>query len=281
MKYLVAVSGGVDSVVLLDMLAREGGHDLTVAHFDHGIRPDSAWDARFVGVLAKKYGLPFVARREELGAAASEELARTRRYAFLRGEARKRGAAIATAHHADDIIETVAINLLRGTGWRGLAVLDTPGIARPLLHLSKEKIRAYALEKRLEWAEDSTNASDAYLRNRVRRSVAAQLSQENKQALLGLWRRQTALKRGIDMAAKAHLNKNGRYQRYFFIQIDQTTACELLRAVLLAHTGAGATRPQLERALLAVKTAREGAAFDVTKRAKLRFTRAGFIVETP
>lgn len=268
-------------MVLLDMLAREGGHDLTVAHFDHGIRPDSAWDARFVGALAKQYGLPFVARREELGAAASEELARTRRYAFLRGEARKRGAAIATAHHADDIIETVAINLLRGTGWRGLAVLDTPGIARPLLHLSKEKIRAYALEKRLEWAEDSTNASDAYLRNRVRRRVTAQLSQENKQALLGLWRRQTALKRGIDMAAKAHLNKNGRYQRYFFIQIDQTTACELLRAVLLTHTGAGATRPQLERALLAVKTARAGTAFDATKRAKLRFTRAGFIVETP
>ena len=82
--YIVAVSGGVDSVVLLDMLAKKGEHELVVAHFDHGIRPESDADARFVWALAQCYGLPCEVRREELGAGASEELARARRYAFLR-----------------------------------------------------------------------------------------------------------------------------------------------------------------------------------------------------
>ena len=79
-RYIVAVSGGVDSVALLDMLARLSDHELIVAHFDHGIRSDSAEDALFVSGLAEQYGLPFEMRREELGSNASEDLARTRRY---------------------------------------------------------------------------------------------------------------------------------------------------------------------------------------------------------
>lgn len=280
-NYLVAVSGGIDSSVLLDMLVKDGVHGLTVAHFDHGIRPDSADDARFVKGLAGKYGLPFVMRREELGAQASEELARTRRYVFLREEAKKRGAIIATAHHADDIIETVAINLVRGTGWRGLAVLDTPGVTRPLLHLNKEKIRAYARAQRLEWVEDSTNATEAYLRNRLRRKITAQLPEKNKQELLGLWRRQVALKRGVDATLEAYVNESGEYGRYFLIQIDPMVACELLRAMVIARTAISPTRPQLARALLAVKTARAGTTFEVAKGVKLRFSSGGFIVETP
>ena len=134
MRYVVAVSGGVDSVVLLDMVAQEvAPQRLIVAHFDHGIRPESADDAAFVKSLAKQYGLTFETKREELGANASEELAREHRYAFLRDVAKRYSATIMTAHHADDIIETIAINMTRGTGWRGLAVLDSPGIERPLL----------------------------------------------------------------------------------------------------------------------------------------------------
>jgi tRNA(Ile)-lysidine synthase len=84
MRYLVAVSGGIDSVVLLHQLVASGDHDLIVAHFDHGIRDDSADDARFVKGVAASYGLPFVMKREVLGAQASEERARHQRYAFLR-----------------------------------------------------------------------------------------------------------------------------------------------------------------------------------------------------
>src|SRR5690606_22278428 len=146
MKYIVAVSGGVDSMVLLDMLVREGSHELIVAHFDHGIRADSHKDATFVQDVAKKYGLPFEKRREVLGEKASEALARERRYAFLRSVAARHEAKIVTAHHLDDVVETVAINITRGTGWRGLAVMDTD-IVRPLVDMEKKELVRYANQR--------------------------------------------------------------------------------------------------------------------------------------
>jgi tRNA(Ile)-lysidine synthase len=261
-KYLVAVSGGIDSVALLDMLASFGEHELTVAHFDHGIRPDSAADARFVAALSARYDLPFVTRREELGRQASEETARARRYAFLYAEARKRSAVIATAHHGDDAVETIAINLIRGTGWRGIAVMDNSNVIRPLLSYTKQQIRQYVLEHRLEWVEDSTNSSDDYLRNRIRRRVARQMLPDHKRAVLAVWRRQVELKRVIDAEAATLLKPmKDEYSRYFFIQISPLAATELLRSLVIAATGQSPTRPQLERALLAVKTARPHTSF--------------------
>jgi len=281
MKYLVAVSGGVDSVVLLDMLAGEGEHELIVAHFDHGIREDSAADARFVEALAKHYNLEFVGTREELGQGASEELARTRRYEFLRNEAKKRGATIATAHHADDIIETIAINISRGTGWRGVAVLDSPAIYRPLLSLTKESIRTYARSKRLEWVEDSTNAETKYLRNRIRRLIAEKLSDEQRDTILAVWKRQIGLKAQIDLETLTFVESDGEYSRYFFAQIDDGVASELLRAFVLVRGGESPTRPQAARALIAIKTAKPHSVYELGARTNLRFTARTFIVETP
>lgn len=280
MRYLVAVSGGVDSVVLLDKLARVGGHDLIVAHFDHGIRSDSAADARFVEQLAAAYGFPFVGRREELGVQASEELARTRRYAFLREEAAKRDAVIVTAHHQGDIVETIAINLLRGTGWRGLAVLAAPDIVRPLFSMTKRQIHEYARKRRLEWVEDSTNASDAYLRNRIRRQ-AARLDEGQREALVGLWRRQRGIKQEIEAEASRLIGEGGEYARYLFVQSDADSAKELLRAAIAAASPTTPTRPQLERTLTAVKTARAGSVFEVGGGIRLRFTVRTFIVIAP
>ncbi len=277
MKYLVAVSGGVDSVVLLDMLAR-AGRDVVVAHFDHGIRSDSAADARFVEALAGKYGVPFVGMREELGAGASEERARTRRYAFLRREAARHDAQLVTAHHADDVVETIAINLSRGTGWRGLAVLDSPDIVRPMLDFTKAQIYQYALHRHLEWVEDSTNATPHYLRNRIRRRIALRLPDEDRQKLVALWQAQLGLKKEIDKFSAAHAA--GEQRRYFFTTIDEQSAYELLRSAIVAKTGASPTRPQTERALLAVKTARGGTIYDVGDGVRMRFTQRTFIVET-
>jgi tRNA(Ile)-lysidine synthase len=281
MKYLLAISGGIDSVVLLDMLVSDGEHELVVAHFDHGIRPDSASDARFVKELAKKYQLPFVTRREELGPGISEEVARTRRYAFLRTEAQNQQATIVTAHHADDIIETITINLLRGTGWRGVAVLDQRGVVRPLLHLTKEEIRAYARTKRLEWVEDSTNAETDYLRNRVRRAIALALPSDKRQAVLMIWKQQRELKASIDTEVSQYISETGEYSRYFLIQVDPFVARELLRGMVFAKVGLSPTRPQLERGLLAIKTARPQASFELGGGVKLAFTARTFIVQTP
>lgn len=281
MRCIVAVSGGIDSVVLLDTLVRTGGHELIVAHFDHGIRDDSAADARFVEGLADKYDLPFVMTREELGVRASEELARNHRYTFLRSVAKQHEATIVTAHHGDDVIETVAINLIRGTGWRGLAVLGASDIFRPLLRQTKADIRTYALSNRLEWVEDSTNASTDYLRNRVRRVIGERLSLIGKQAIVKLWQQQITLKTAIDKEVETFVQTNNEYSRYLFTQIESVVACELLREDIRRATGETPTRPQAERALLAIKTARTRSQHEVSGQVRLKFTTRTFIVETP
>lgn len=281
MKYLVAVSGGIDSVVLLDMLVKEAAHELIVAHFDHGIRGDSAADARFVEALAEQYGLLFVGAREELGKDASEELARTQRYRFLGEEALLYKAKIVTAHHQNDILETIAINLMRGTGWRGLAVFDGRHVIRPLLNFTKEEIREYALRHKLEWVEDSTNDSDAYLRNRLRRKLYEKLSPESFQKIIGLWNDQLELRAEIESEAPALLAV-GPQSRYFFTQIDEKSAEELLRAYSDICLSWSPTRPQLKRSLLAIKAARAGASFPFG-RARLVINKTDFClsVKTP
>jgi tRNA(Ile)-lysidine synthase len=280
MKYLLAVSGGIDSVVLLHKLVQDAGHELIVAHFDHGIRPDSASDAQFVEALAGQYGLPFVAKREELGSAAGEELARNRRYTFLREQAKMHGARLVTAHHADDVVETIAINLLRGTGWRGLAVLAAADVTRPLLTKTKQELRDYALAHRLEWVEDSTNETTQYLRNRVRRQVAEKLSYEDKRSLLNAWQRQLRLKKDIEQELTV-LAGEYHESRYFMTHIGSAEAYELLRFIVRQKGGVGITRPQAERALLAIKTARPRSSFDLAEGAMLWFTPRTFVVKTP
>ncbi|MET0980332.1 MAG: tRNA lysidine(34) synthetase TilS [Candidatus Saccharimonadales bacterium] len=280
MRYLVAVSGGIDSVVLLDKLVASGEYELIVAHFDHGIRSDSSADARFVAGLAAQYRLPFETRREELGASASEELARRQRYVYLRALAKKYDAMIVTAHHADDVIETIAINIQRGTGWRGAAILQTPGIDRPLLSMTKMQIRDYALEKRLEWVEDSTNTSDQYLRNRLRGRIRSGLTDPQKRATLAIWRRQLELKHDIDREVYSYARQD-EFSRYYLNHIDEQSAMELLRAAIVAKTNLSPTRPQLNRAILAIKTARPHATFELGGGVKLLFNVRTFIVETP
>lgn len=265
MKYIVAVSGGVDSMVLLDMMVRAGERDLIVAHFDHGIRPDSHLDAAFVGDAAARYGLPFETRREELGAAASEALARERRYAFLRHLAKKHNATIATAHHLDDLVETVAINVTRGTGWRGLAALDS-GVARPLIDTEKATLLNYAKHHGIAWRDDSTNASDAYLRNRLRRKTI-DVTTDTKRELRALHAHQKALKAAIRSEVKQLIGEGPWYSRYFLTHVQTNVALECLREI----TKGKLTRPQLARALHAVKVAKPGSTFEAGAGIQLYF----------
>jgi tRNA(Ile)-lysidine synthase len=272
-KYVVAVSGGVDSVVLLDHLVEHPEYELIVAHFDHGIRDDSADDEAFVKVLAERYGLLFESKREELGKQASEALARDRRYAFLYSVAKKHDALIVTAHHSDDAVETVAINLMRGTGWRGLAVLDSE-VIRPLIDMGKQEIIAYAKEHNLTWREDSTNESDVYLRNRLRHKMVS-LSDDQKRQLLGLRAHQIASKRAIDIEVKRLVGDGPTYSRYFFTHVDSQVAIECLRLITMMCL----TRPQLSRVLLAVKTNQPGTVFEAGSGLQFGFTSRNFWVE--
>lgn len=286
-QYVIAVSGGVDSVVLLDMLATgrlpnyqslTTNHQLIVAHFDHGIRPDSAGDAEFVRGLAAKYRLSFETKREELGPNASEEKARDRRYAFLRQVAAKHSATIVTAHHADDLVETIAINLTRGTGWRGLAVLDSPDIERPLLEMNKKQLIDYAKRYQLQWCEDSTNTDTKYLRNDLRQKLT--VIDDEIGELLRLYRnRQVILRRQVDNEC-LRLVGASPYARHLFIAVPDDIGLELLRAVCVQETGVSPTRPNLYRALHAIKVLHSGRRHQVTYGIILRFTKTHFVVET-
>lgn len=268
--YVVAVSGGIDSVVLLDMMARVPGYNIIVAHFDHGIRQNSADDAGFVRALAGHHGFTFETVREELGAGVSEEKARERRYNFLRRVAAQYEGRIVTAHHADDAVETIAINIHRGTGWRGLAVLDSD-IVRPLLRSTKAELLAYAERRGLDWHEDSTNASDVYLRNRLRRSLTA-LGSEEKQSLLWLRQHQLERKKHIDKEVSQLIGLGPDYSRYFFTHIPSIVALECLRNM----TKTKLTRPQLERMLLAIKVAQPGTICHAGAGVTLDFTTRNF-----
>lgn len=285
-RYVVAVSGGVDSVVLLDMLVRGNlpisrsqfpDLKLVVAHFDHGIRLESADDAEFVRGLAAKYELPFETKREELGENTSEERARDRRYAFLRGVAKKYGAKIMTAHHADDIVETIAINLTRGTGWRGLAVLDSPDIERPLLCYTKKELVVYANEHDLEWREDATNQNVKYLRNELRQKFTA-IEEPTRELLIRLRARQLFLRKEVDNESDRLVGASP-YARYIFINAPESAALELLRAVFHRETGAVPTRPQLHRTLHSIKVLHAGKRYEAATGISLRFTKTHFVVE--
>lgn len=270
MKYIVAVSGGVDSVVLLDLLQKNSKSELIVAHFDHGIRDDSSEDMAFVASLAHKYNLRFETKREELGKTASEALARERRYHFLRELAKKYQAQIVTAHHLDDLVETVAINLTRGTGWRGLAALDSD-VVRPLIDIPKLQLMKYAIRNGLTWREDSTNNSDAYLRNRIRRQ-AGSVPDDVKRQLRALHSHQKQLKKEIEKESRQLVGEGPEYSRYFFIHAPKTVALECLRVI----TKGMLTRPQLMRCLLAIKTATAGSIYEAGSGVKIYFNTRHF-----
>ena len=251
-RYVVAVSGGVDSVVLLHMLVSRKIGPLVVAHVDHGIRPESGDDAAFVRQLAQQYRIRYEQASLRLGANASEDDARRGRYNFLRRLQEKYNGPILTAHHADDVIETIALHLQRGTGWRGLAVMGAEGIHRPLTVYFKDEIVAYAGRHDLAWREDASNQDQRYARNRVR-PILQKVPKSVRLELLALWKDQQQRARLIDTEIAVHTTN----QRHFYIMAPPHVAREVLRSLLLAE-GVGRTRPQLDELVLACKTAKEG-----------------------
>ncbi len=187
---LCAVSGGADSVCLLDLLRREGrGIEVLCAHFNHGLRgAESDRDEAFVRSLCAAWDIPFRAGRGDAAAWAAarrlsvEEAARRLRYAFLERAADESGAdRIATAHTASDNAETMLLNLARGTGGRGLGGIPPRRgrVVRPLLGVTRPQVEAYLAARGLPHVEDSTNALDDAARNRVRHAAVPALESVN------------------------------------------------------------------------------------------------------
>ena len=192
---LCAVSGGLDSMVLLSILrdwtARHKG-SVTAAHYNHHLRPTASRDETFVRDWCAAQEIAFVSGGGDVKAYAAsaglsvEEAARKLRYAFLRREAAARGIArIYVAHHAGDNAETILWNLIRGAGLRGLSGMshEQGGIVRPLLDVTRDEIEAYAQAHGVPHVEDETNADpDAASRNLLRLEVMPLLRRLNPKA---------------------------------------------------------------------------------------------------
>ena len=185
---LVGVSGGLDSVVLLDVLHQLGAK-LAVAHCHFGLRGEEAdADEQFVRKLAKQYEAPYFAEFFQTKAFAEREgistqmAARLLRYRWWEQVRATNGyAAIATAHHRRDAAETMLLNLTHGTGLAGLHGIQAKNghVVRPLLPCAKDDLYDYVVENRLIWREDASNDSPVYQRNRLRQQVLPVLREIN------------------------------------------------------------------------------------------------------
>lgn len=179
-RLLIALSGGCDSVALTVLLweaRREYELQLTAAHVDHGIRPESAEDAAFCRALCARLDISFLTVRVDVPAEAArrriglEEAARELRYQELRRFRDETGAdCIALAHHMDDQAETVLMHLGRGAGPRGLCAMRelSDGLYRPLLGFRRDELREYLVSRGFSWREDATNLVDDNPRNALR-----------------------------------------------------------------------------------------------------------------
>ena len=282
----MAVSGGVDSVSLLHRLRGQLGLQLTVAHFDHGIRQDSNEDRRLVQRLAQAYDLPFVYDLGQLGAGASEATARAARYKFLRQvQQASRARAIVTAHHQDDILETAIINLLRGTGRKGLTALDSrPDLVRPILQAPKQDVIAYAKSHGLEWREDSTNQDLAYLRNYVRQRILPRFDAAGRDQLLAIINQARHTNHELDTLLVNHMHGqsvSGQLDRPFFNQLPHKVAREVMAAWLRVHGVTNFDSKALERLVVAAKTAPAGQQHDVLQGVTLRLTTNHLALDSP
>ncbi|MED5495283.1 MAG: tRNA lysidine(34) synthetase TilS, partial [Verrucomicrobiota bacterium] len=197
-KVVVAVSGGIDSMVLLDLLALPGlslRDRLVLAHFNHQLRGgESDADAVFVEQAANALGLPFESGRGDTGERAAESgggleaAARELRHSFFARLAKRLSATtVALAHHADDQVETFFLRLARGSGTRGFAgmALQSPSpadteitLVRPMLAARRSEIEAYAAEAGIDYRDDASNADTRFLRNKIRHQLLPQLAAE-------------------------------------------------------------------------------------------------------
>jgi tRNA(Ile)-lysidine synthase len=236
---VVGLSGGADSVALVDALAslrRRRGFRLVAAHLDHRLRPGSAEEAAFCAVLCAQLDVPLRTGTADVRARAAhergglEQAARRERYAFLRRvKGEEAAAAVAVAHTRDDQAETLLLRLLRGAGATGLGGMRARSgdVVRPLLDVSRPEVLAHLRERGLTWREDPSNADLAHRRNRVRHELIPYLEERFNPGIRAALARTAALL--ADEAAHVRAEAEALVAR---IARDENGALALRRASL-------------------------------------------------
>ncbi|MCA1953731.1 MAG: tRNA lysidine(34) synthetase TilS [Anaerolinea sp.] len=215
---LVGVSGGPDSLCLLDLLIR-AGYAVVVAHLNHGLRAEAEMDAAYVQRVAEGYGVACRIGQRDVRKVAEaqhlsiEEAARLLRYRFLFEQARTEGAqAVVVGHTADDQVETVLMHLLRGAGVDGLCGMAMRSchegwdasipLVRPLLGVGRVEVEAYCAERGLNPVRDSSNWQREFYRNRLRHELLPELETYNPQVRQALWRMSQVVRGDAELLAE-------------------------------------------------------------------------------
>ncbi|MEE9244787.1 MAG: tRNA lysidine(34) synthetase TilS [Gemmatimonadota bacterium] len=250
----VALSGGIDSVVLLHLLVglrEDWGWTLSAAHFDHGMREESQADAVWVSRLCSQLDVPLHSGRAASRPAGETE-AREVRYDFLqRARAELGGDWLATAHQADDQAETVLFRLLRGTGVAGAAGIPArraPHVVRPLLPFWRAELQAYARERGIEYLLDPTNLDLSLARNRIRHWLIPELEAGEAPDLRGQLKRlaglsaraaaaaERCMERGLERLVRESTESRVVVARSGLLAYDTSARAHLLRH-LVARVG--------------------------------------------
>src|SRR3990172_4424380 len=219
-RIALAVSAGIDSIVMMHLffgLSSSWNIGLSVVHVNHHLRGEEAnEDEQFVRHAAADLGLPFFPLHVDVGSyqlahrLSKQEAARELRYqAFEIGREEAGAEALATAHHADDNAETVLMNALRGAGIRGLSGIPLRrgkgSVIRPLLWATRQEIERYALLKRIQYREDSSNASTEYTRNALRRVILPSLESLSHSNVVESLNRVSSIMRSLQERVEAEL----------------------------------------------------------------------------
>lgn len=294
----VALSGGLDSVVLLDLLLRLRDRrrwDISAAHFDHRMRKESASEAAWVGGLCSRRGVPYRLGRAP-AVPKNEAEARELRYEFLQRARAAHGARwLVTAHQADDQAETVLFRLLRGSGLAGLAGIPTrrgPDVVRPLLPFWRSELEAYVQARGLLYLADPSNLDLRIARNRIRHRLIPEIEalrapqyRRDLFRLSELAGRATAVvgeltEKAIDKLIIEATEPRIVVARKELLAYDTEARAHLLRA-LVARVGPRPGRIGTRIALKFVDSSSSGRAVDLAGNVVLRREFERFVIERP
>lgn len=259
-----ALSGGADSVSLLLVLRElspQLGITLKACHLNHGIRgEESRRDALFCENLCKKLSVPFILGEENVPALRQkhesiEECARRVRYEFL--EKAAEGGKLATAHNQNDCAETMLLNLMRGTGLKGLCGIPPVrgNIIRPLIYCSRSEVEEYLRQNNTDWVTDSTNLSEDYTRNKIRRIILPEMTKINGSLLNVMSRAAKNLREDSDYLENLAENalksaeREGGYDAQMLSQLPAPLKARALRSIF--------TRSGIQPSTLRIETAEE------------------------
>jgi tRNA(Ile)-lysidine synthase len=299
-RVVVAVSGGPDSVCLLHLLlqiSQELNLQLFVAHLNHMLREEAIEEENFVRELAEKYSLPFYSERIEVAkklrkGETLEEGARRIRYDFLRRAGERFSAnKIALGHNADDLVETVLLNLIRGTGIRGLRGIPpvrkegSITFIRPLIEIWREEITQYLKERNIPYMIDRSNLSLEFTRNKIRHRVIPLLEEINPKVKLAI-HRLGEIAGEINSFIEDEVRKEkeqilvGKSESSLLLDIKRLFAFhpalqkEIIRSVLAEFTNYEMGREEIERIL---EVGRRGGA--ITLPGKIDVRRVGDVLQ--